>query len=811
MNPINIFYQSSIDKRGYKSKKKNIPNIPNRDYQTHAKKLLKYLKEIEESQEKEIIVKNGEIYDFIGATNSILTASELVAKKANIKVLNCETIIDGENKYEKATVYIPTSQKKFFETKINDYLQSNGKKKKKLINSIEKIKQATLKSFWIDDYNKIPNEIKKWCEIWIEKIEDTDITRIKTDIIALNIEISEQNLAFEERIVFLCKVDYRDLIKLIQKIDFICEIKLNYELSTFYLDEINREEAYEWIEDLKKRIIKTEEKASILLIDTGVNNGHPLISDFLTDKNCNGYYSEKSYDDDGHGTKMAGLALYGDLNLKLQTDFKEEIPFFLQSYRILYPNNDKELYGYMTNEAILTSKDKNTQINCMAIATNEKENTKKGIPTSWSASIDNLAYGDENNINGRLFCLSAGNVTSREIEEIGYPDVNKMTYVEEPGQAWNALTVGCYTEKYLQSKNEEIQEVAPPFGLSPYSKTSIPWSKDSKLIKPEILLEGGNLQKDKYSCAQSDELSLLTTCKNFLNENYFTSFASTSASTALAANMCAKIQAFYPEAWPQTIRGLLIHSASWTNIMISKFLNQDIITKKNYASMLRTCGYGVPELEKALGLIKNSVNLVIQSEMKPFKLNDKKNIIFNELHVHEIPWPKDLLLQLADQNFQIKVTLSYFIEPNPGNAKRVYDYQSYGLRFELSGNRTKDELIRKISKLEESYENDSIQDNWLYGPNARNTGSIHSDIWNGTGADFAESNYVLIYPIGGWWKQKKKAKRYEKTIRYSLIVSITSEKNDIDLFTPIYNKIESENKIKAKLETEALITTTNKK
>lgn len=77
----------------------------------------------------------------------------------------------------------------------------------------------------------------------------------------------------------------------------------------------------------------------------------------------------------------------------------------------------------------------------------------------------------------------------------------------------------------------------------------------------------------------------------------FAPFDATSAAAAQAAWMAAKIQTQYPEAWPETIRALIVHTADWTDAMKSQFLLDQ--QKRSYARLLRICGYGVPNLERA--------------------------------------------------------------------------------------------------------------------------------------------------------------------------------------------------------------------
>src|SRR5699024_10326813 len=68
-------------------------------------------------------------------------------------------------------------------------------------------------------------------------------------------------------------------------------------------------------------------------------------------------------------------------------------------------------------------------------------------PTVWSATIDHLAAGvEQHDVHPRLFVVSAGNLDWRE-PGYTYADSNITGRVQNPAQAWNALTVGAFTER----------------------------------------------------------------------------------------------------------------------------------------------------------------------------------------------------------------------------------------------------------------------------------------------------------------------------------------------------------------------------
>ena len=112
---------------------------------------------------------------------------------------------------------------------------------------------------------------------------------------------------------------------------------------------------------------------------------------------------------------------------------------------------------------------------------------------------------------------------------------------------------------------------------------------------------------------------------------------------------------------------------------------RDLSRKPDRQALLRSVGYGIPNLEKALKSAQNSLTLISEQKIVPFKLDGSK-VNFNEFHLYNLPWPKDILLSnLSDKDVKIIVTLSYFIEPNPGNKQYSSDvyYQSHELDFKL--------------------------------------------------------------------------------------------------------------------------------
>ena len=197
-----------------------------------------------------------------------------------------------------------------------------------------------------------------------------------------------------------------------------------------------------------------------------------------------------------------------------------------------------------------------------------------------------------------------------------------------------------------------------------------------------MTFEGGNLATDDTDSPgmDIDDLQLLTTYYQ-PNLRQFNLFGNTSAATALCSYMAAGIWAKHPEYWPETVRALIVHSAEWTPAMLNN-LPKNPSQSKKVAILLRRYGYGVPNLERAILSSKNDLTMICEDQLQPFHKDDGK-VKTKEMNLHILPWPTQELEKLREAKVEMRVTLSYFIEPNPGERgwQNKHSYASYGLRL----------------------------------------------------------------------------------------------------------------------------------
>jgi hypothetical protein len=261
--------------------------------------------------------------------------------------------------------------------------------------------------------------------------------------------------------------------------------------------------------------------------------------------------------------------------------------------------------------------------------------------------------------------------------------------------------------------------------------------------------------------------------------------------------MAAQLMASYPELWPESIRGLIVHSAEWTNAMRHSFLPaQPRVSKNDYAYLVRHCGFGVPDLDRAMWSVSNSLTMVVEAYLHPFQREAGKQPTLRDMNLHRLPWPLEELEALAEQTVEMRVTLSYFIEPNPSERgfRSRYRYESHGLRFDVKRSHESDDDFRaRVNAAardeEEGTPAGGDDPKWRIGKQNRHKGSLHSDYWQGSAADLASRGIMAVYPALGWWKTRLRLERYNKLARYALIVSIHAPEIDVDLYTAIANQI----------------------
>jgi len=781
-------------------------SLPLRNRIEHAETLLKaFEKAIEDYEqqkslrEPELAIGKSGIYLKFQLPKSELEAVEnLEHKRKQIELLAVSSSDDAEETVS-ATVFVPETALDFFSSKIEDYRDEETKKgnpkNEPLIARLEDISLGTVSALFTDNLALFPSESQEvWWEVWLRHGCRESFQQIAQ---ILDIRVTEHSITFPEREVVLALTSVTTLSRIIGNNGLIAELRLAKDSPSMFFER--EQEQVSWVKDLENRtIVASNTNLAVCLLDDGVTREHPLIKPALASKDlltCDPNWGVKDTQR-GHGTHMAGIAMYGYLDHALATSSKVYLTHRLESVKILpdQGKNDPKLYGAITKEAVSraeVSNPKRQRVICMPVTSethNDTGHNNTGVPSSWSAAVDQICFEFQ-----RLMVIPVGNIRG-DIMLTEYPDRNDLSPAENPSQAWNALVVGAYTDKVniVDPKYAKWQTIAPAGDLSPLSRTSILWT-DQWPIRPDVTFEGGNLATDDTDSPgmDIDDLQLLTTYYQ-PNRRQFNLFGNTSAATALCSYMAAGIWAKHPEYWPETVRALIVHSAEWTPAMLNN-LPKNPSQSKKVAILLRRYGYGVPNLERAILSSKNDLTIICEDQLQPFHKDDNK-VKTKEMNLHILPWPTQELEKLLGAKVKMRVTLSYFIEPNPGERgwQNKHSYASYGLRLAVKRSTEtlaafRQRINKEARETEENVTSTVTGDSgWFLGPKTWTRGSIHSDIWEGTAAELAQKDSIGIYPVSGWWRYNSRCEGWNKTARYALIVSLRVVNDvEVDIYTPI--------------------------
>jgi hypothetical protein len=758
--------------------------------------------------------EGNEDYEFVyiefeSALNFELAFDSFEDAAGNYRLASCkaEFIPDSDGNQQiiyKIAVYLNKKAVSNFLFKVEKYLTEEtitGKpKNQNLIANIENIRAATLESFWQEPEIDFPTSNESiWWEVWFSGASKKVVKETLSSLTTGNILSNNRLLFFPENIVSLIKATPEELGERLLYVNNLAEIRKPIETANFFTN-LDKDWENDFINDLRDRVNNQIEQnnISVCLLDSGVNRLNPLLADLIPEINLDSvnpaWTNSDSYRQ-GHGTPMAGLIIYGDLIDPLSSSTQINVSNNIESIKIVDRSaNDPDLYGQITLEAIAIGEimnPENKRIVCLAVTS--PDNKYLGRPSSWSAAIDQKMFGSiEDRNNNTVILVSSGNLSFAD--RLSYPISNDDLSIEDPAQAFNAITVGAYTDKdRLDFGTYPGAELLAQRGqMAPCNTTSVGWSKKWPK-KPDVVFEGGNDGIFNSGILDEESLKLLSTGVGGIGRSWLSTMADTSAATALASKFASELYQKYPSYLPETIRALIIHSADWNGIMLN---NRSIgsLSSEEKSKLLARVGYGIPNLNKAKYSAENSLSIIAERTLKPFKYEDNR-VKTNIFHSFDLPWPTDILSDLAELDVKLIVTLSYFIEPNPGNKRYASDqsYKSHGLRFKMiDKNESRAAFQARVSKAIKDEQNDYVaegSENWILGSQVRDKGSIHKDIWVGSAADLALKNKIAVYPVGGWWKNRKKLNRYNSSVRYSLIISIETNDADIDIYNDVLNQI----------------------
>ncbi|MBO1068522.1 MAG: S8 family peptidase [Dolichospermum sp. DEX189] len=495
----------------------------------------------------------------------------------------------------------------------------------------------------------------------------------------------------------------------------IARIKVTYEVLEFLLEletvkEIDRppQPAFERNADYNLPISSfpdvvspPEENCGILVIDSGVQRGHPLIAPVLGEAEVfldakREFIKGGSDDVNGHGTSVAGIAIYGNVEHCIK-QLSFDPTAWLFSARV---TNEKG--EYKEDLLLETQLDQAIQAfveqypNCKVINIslgNAEQIYIDGMKQfRLAAKIDEIAYQYQHkNI---IFVISAGNTNPPHEEAISdeqlrtdYPNylLNQNARIIDPATSAIALTVGSLSYgrgSITEPSDIRRQAIAKLPGYpSPFTRTG--FGVDG-MIKPDVVDFGGDLvldlsYREGLGLPKVSQLgdtvagvSVVTLSKNF-QSSLFHICSGTSFAAPRVANIAAQLFTKYPDASSNLIRALIVNSAVLPQEIPDQFQwnskqSQGEKTKQ-IEKQLAIYGYGQTDLERAM---YSAENYVVLSE-------DNILIPVGKFHIYEIP-------QLPEEFFDVQgirtLSITLAFDP-PTRPTRGDSYLGITMEFNL--------------------------------------------------------------------------------------------------------------------------------
>ena len=639
---------------------------------------------------------------------------------------------------------------------------------------IWRMEDSVLRRFLEGDGNKIG--FKRWVENKGGFVTDELITKTMCLLrIKMNKSILQEILELKE----VCRVDRPP------------RPKIRYKMLSVDL------------EDLDIKGSPPENATAIAVIDSGVLSNHPLLKNAIGDEIAVSLLSsdrikkDKPQDDVGHGTKVAGIALYGDIKKCInERTFKPEI--WILSAKVMYKNdmgeaeyNPEELLEHQLERAIryFVKKYPNCKIINLSLGDTYKKMFGNKRQFSLATLIDELAR--ELDV---IFVISTGNLFLYTFERNYYLDNYPSYLIEEredvkiidPAPAAYAITVGAVSPD-VTGAYEQTKIVLSPVKKdypSPFTRVGPGYKK---MIKPELIEEGGSLIfRSSISDSSNDlEGKLIVLNPQWIEEGrLFTIDYGTSFSAPKVSYFLAKLFNQFPKKSPNLIKALLLSSAEIPSDRPELLQEIDFSSSDTQLmDLLKIYGYGKPNLKIASMSNNNDVLLVAENVIKP-----------DDIHLYYFYLPENFITTQGKR--EISVTLTY----NPPVNRNRIDYLGIGMEFHLFRNSEIDEVIKEYKNIiGEYFEEDVVPEELKLkeivlkpGVRTRSRGLHQKGIKIYTRKPQIETNKPLVLAV---ISKNKWVNNDEYLQDYAIVVRIKHSAR-IDIYNRVKERIEIKERVR---------------
>lgn len=454
------------------------------------------------------------------------------------------------------------------------------------------------------------------------------------------------------------------------------------------------------------------------LVDSGVVSRHPLLAGIVVDARDFDSGEANAIDQVGHGTHVAGILAYGDTRSCItNNNWTPKIRLLSAKVmkRVRLPSGlvvagfaDEKRVETQLIDAIRTySKEYNCRIFNLSLG-NSAYSYGNGPQLPWAYVLDEIARTLD-----VVIVVAAGNVSMPRIpqsatEPAFQEAVRDQLFTEEhrlidPGSSVMALTVGSLARSsppYTMQQNPGHRGIlgSPGNQPSPFTRTSIVDTSGSglrRVIKPELVWYGGNYSvppSTKQWNTNDPSLGELSLKHDFQSGRLLSSSCGTSFAAPFIAHVAALVEDRLRKQDPtrkvsaNLIRAMVVQSASTTDEM-TDWLSKGVKPGEAEERVLRSVGYGLPNIEKACFSTNNRSVLFAEDSLKE-----------DYFHLYEVELP-DEFVNISGER-RIKITLAY--DPPVSGTRK--EYLSRTMWFELYRGLTATEIRRARTPSKEKKE-----------------------------------------------------------------------------------------------------------
>jgi hypothetical protein len=456
---------------------------------------------------------------------------------------------------------------------------------------------------------------------------------------------------------------------------------------------------------------------AIAVLDSGLTRGHSLLGAAVGD--AQGYLApHRSVDDTyphWHGTFVAGLALYGDVQSAIQQRrFVPQLRLF--SGKVF--EDDGQDQAEFVEKAV--------------------EEAVRDLHGQYGCKVFNLSYGDRNKVyDGRhvrglaytldrltrelgvLFVVPTGNLQLDQLPQDAreqYPSYLFEAHARllDPATALNALTVGGISvfeaTRDAQRHPNTIEDHVLARANQPFPLTRGGPSINGA-IKPDVVEHAGNLALMRASgCPRHAGLGVVSLNGGFASGAAFKEDIGTSYAAPQVAHKAARLLAAEPDASPNLLRALIGVHARWPEAC--EALLGPSNGPEGRERLLQLIGYGRVDDTALYRSLDHTVTLLAEERIG----NDQH-------HFFELPVP-DSFWANGRRTREIGVSLAY----SPEVRTTRLDYRRAKLWFHLVTAGSLDEVTQAYRRNREKGMGERANGRWL--PNdARKNGTLQVSRW----------------------------------------------------------------------------------